>query len=154
MEGFFFFPDKNIGSGLGEHSLDSLSFLMRFRITGLDFACSPVVKTPFMQVPSLVRELRAYVQQVQQNKNVYTYAVLCSVAQSCPTLCDPTTVAARHLYPWGFSRILEWVAISCSRGSSQPRNRTRVSCTQADSLPTELRGKPSTLVLLSSIWSV
>ena len=25
-------------------------------------------------------------------------------------------------------RILEWVAISFSRGSSQPRNRTRVSC--------------------------
>ena len=26
------------------------------------------------------------------------------------------------------ARILEWAAISCSRGSSQPRNRTRVSC--------------------------
>ena len=26
------------------------------------------------------------------------------------------------------ARILEWVAISFSRGSSQPRNRTRVSC--------------------------
>ena len=28
----------------------------------------------------------------------------------------------------GSSRILEWVACSFSRGSSQPRNRTRVSC--------------------------
>ena len=26
------------------------------------------------------------------------------------------------------ARILEWVAISFSRGSSQPRDRTRVSC--------------------------
>ena len=69
--------------------MDSLSFLKRFRITGLDLACSPVVKTPFMQVPSLVMELRAHVQQVWQNKKVYIYAVLRVVAQSCPTLCDP-----------------------------------------------------------------
>ena len=27
------------------------------------------------------------------------------------------------------ARILEWVAISFSRGTSQPRDRTRVSCT-------------------------
>ena len=29
------------------------------------------------------------------------------------------------------ARILEWVAISFSRGSSQPRDRTLVSCTAA-----------------------
>ena len=51
------------------------------------------------------------------------------VAQSCPTLCDPVD---RNLL--GFSihgilqaRILEWIAISFSRGSSQPRDRTQVS---------------------------
>ena len=33
------------------------------------------------------------------------------------------------LCPWDFqARILEWVAMSSSRGSSQPRDRTRVSC--------------------------
>ena len=33
------------------------------------------------------------------------------------------------LYPWDFQvRILEWVAISFSRGSSRPRDRTRISC--------------------------
>ena len=37
--------------------------------------------------------------------------------------------------------MLEWVAISFSRAFSQPRNWTRVSCI-ADSLLTELRGKP------------
>ena len=32
-------------------------------------------------------------------------------------------------HPWDFSaRILEWVAISSSRGSSQPRGRTCISC--------------------------
>ena len=41
------------------------------------------------------------------------------------------------------ARILEWVAISFSRGSSWPRNRTRSPALQSDSLLTELRGKSS-----------
>ena len=44
------------------------------------------------------------------------------------------------------ARILERVIIFFSRGSFQPRDRIRVSCIsyvwQADSLPTELSGKP------------
>ena len=43
------------------------------------------------------------------------------------------------LCPWNFpGRILEWIAISFSRGSSQPRDQTRISCLlhwQVDSLP-------------------
>ena len=36
---------------------------------------------------------------------------------------------ARLLCPWDFpARILEWVSISISRGTSPPRNRTWVSC--------------------------
>ena len=35
------------------------------------------------------------------------------------------------------ARILEWVAISFSRGSSQPRDRTLSPALQADSLPSE-----------------
>ena len=35
------------------------------------------------------------------------------------------------------ARILEWVAISFSRESSQPRDRTRSPALQADSLPSE-----------------
>ena len=49
---------------------------------------------------------------------------LCEVAQSCPTLCDPMDYR-----PSGFSiheifqaTVLEWVAISFSRGSSCPRD--------------------------------
>ena len=52
------------------------------------------------------------------------------VTQLCLTLCDPMNCS-----PPGFSvhgiiqaRILEWVVISFSRGSSQPRDRTHVSC--------------------------
>ena len=35
---------------------------------------------------------------------------------------------ARLLCPWDSSRILEWVAISYSRGSSQTRDQTYISC--------------------------
>ena len=52
------------------------------------------------------------------------------VAQSCPTLCGPMDCNPPGSSVHGIlqSRILEWVAIPFSRGSSQPRDQTRVSC--------------------------
>ena len=47
------------------------------------------------------------------------------VTQSCPTLCDPMDHIVHGILQ---ARILEWVAFPFSRGSSQPRNQTRVSC--------------------------
>ena len=46
------------------------------------------------------------------------------VAQSCPTLCDPMDYSLPGSSVHGIfqARILEWVAISFSRESSQPRN--------------------------------
>ena len=54
---------------------------------------------------------------------------MCEVAQSCPTLCDPVdcSLPGSSLHGILQARILEWVAISFSRGSSQPRNGTWVS---------------------------
>ena len=66
------------------------------------------------------------------------------VAQSCPTLCDPMDCSLRGSSVHGIfqARVLEWVSISFSRGSSQPRDRTRVSCIAgADALPSELPRK-------------
>ena len=40
----------------------------------------------------------------------------------------PQTVAHQAPLSMGFSRTLEWVAISSSRESSQPRDQTHVSC--------------------------
>ena len=50
--------------------------------------------------------------------------LLCSVAWSCPTLCDPWTVARPAPLSMGIlqARILEWVAIPLSWESSQPRD--------------------------------
>ena len=55
--------------------------------------------------------------------------VLCWVAQLCPTLCYLWTVAHQVPLSMGIlrARILEWVAMSSSRGSSQPRDQTHVS---------------------------
>ena len=47
------------------------------------------------------------------------------VAQSCLTLCDPMDYTVHGILQ---ARILEWVAFPFSRGSSQPRDRTQVSC--------------------------
>ena len=57
-------------------------------------------------------------------------SVLCSVTHSCLTLCDPMDCTPRGSSVCGIiqARILQRVAISCSRGSSQPRDRTCVFC--------------------------
>ena len=47
------------------------------------------------------------------------------VVQSCPTLCHPMDYIVLRILQ---TRILEWVAFPFSRGSSQPRDRTQVSC--------------------------
>ena len=53
------------------------------------------------------------------------------VAQSCLTLCDPMDCSLPGSSVHGIfqARVLEWVAISFSRRSSQPRDWTWVSCT-------------------------
>ena len=50
--------------------------------------------------------------------------------QSCPTLCDSMDCSLPRSTIHGIfqARVLEWIAISFSRGSSQPRDRTQVSC--------------------------
>ena len=52
-------------------------------------------------------------------------AVKMKVAQSCPTLCDPMNYTVHGILQ---ARILEWIAVPFSRGSSQPRDWTQVSC--------------------------
>ena len=48
------------------------------------------------------------------------------VAQSCLTLYDPMDYIVHGILQ---ARILEWVAFPFPRGSSQPGDRTWVSCT-------------------------
>ena len=76
---------------------------------------------------------------------------LCMCAKSlqlCPTLYDTLDCSRPGLSVSGVSlaRILGWVSISSSRGSSWSRDQTHISCLlhwQAGSLPLALPGKPS-----------
>ena len=58
----------------------------------------------------------------------------CLVAQPCPILCDPMDCThpphppGSTVHEISQTKILEWVAISSSRGSSWPRDPIGVSC--------------------------
>ena len=78
------------------------------------------------------------------------YFSLCMLTQLCPILwgpmdCSPSGSSTHDIF---LARILEWVAISYSKVSSWPRNKTHVFCVscifcrQADSLPLVPPGKP------------
>ena len=72
-------------------------------------------------------------------------AVLCLVTQLGLThgVTTPWTVAYQVSLSMGIlqGRILKWVAVPCSRGSSQPSDQNKSPTLQADSLPSEPPGK-------------
>ena len=68
-------------------------------------------------------------------------------AQSCPTLCDPWTVAYQDPPSMGFFRQEYWSGLSFPSPGDPPdpemEPASPVSCMQADSLSTEPSGKPN-----------
>ena len=66
--------------------------------------------------------------------------------QSCPTLCGPVDCnpPGSSIHVILQARILEWLAISFARDLPNPGIEPRSPALQADSLLTELQGKPST----------
>ena len=82
---------------------------------------------------------------------IYFYNILhlthrwSEVAQSCPTLCDPVDCSPPGSSVHGIlqARILEWVALSFSRGSSWQGIKPRSPALQADALTCEPPGKPT-----------
>ena len=87
-----------------------------------------------------------YIIDLKSLSSAVRYCVcVCMWAQSCPTLCDPMDCNLPSSSVPGIfqARILEWVAISYSKGSSWLRDWVHISCIslsshlhwQADSLP-------------------
>ena len=75
-----------------------------------------------------------------------------STNQLCLTLWDPMDCSPPDSFVHGIlrARIQEWVAMPSSRGSSQPRDQTRVSCDSSTAgrfFTAELQGKPTLTVL-------
>ena len=62
--------------------------------------------------------------------HVLSISCVCVCTQSCPAVCDPVGCSPLDAPVHGIlqARILGWVAISYSRGSSQPRDWTHISC--------------------------
>ena len=90
-----------------------------------------------------------------ENHTIYVvkWKVKVLVIQLCLTLCNPMNCSlpgscVREILQ---VRILEWVAISFSRGFSQPKDQTQVGALQACSLPHEPPGKP--IYVVGSILS-
>ena len=69
---------------------------------------------------------------------------MCLVSQSCPTLCDPWTVAFQAPLSMGFSRQEYWSGLPCPPPGDLPNPgiEPRSPALQADSLPAEPPGKP------------
>ena len=86
--------------------------------------------------------------------NLFFLLRACVLRQSCPTLCDPVDCSPPGSSVRGIlqARILQWVAMSSSRESSQPRDGTWISCLwywQIKSLPLVPPRKP--LLSLNSV---
>ena len=77
------------------------------------------------------------------------FLLLCLIAQSCSTLCNPMDCS-----PWGssvrgeFFRQEYWSGLPCPlpRDPPNPGIKTRFPALRVDSLPSEPRGKPSLAV--------
>ena len=76
-----------------------------------------------------IRIVHVQLNEVPSNFALQKVKKKSEVTQSCQTLCDPMDCSLPDSSVHGIleARILEWVAISFSRGSSRPRDRTWVS---------------------------
>ena len=74
--------------------------------------------------------------------------------QSCLIRCDPLdcSLPGSSVHRILQARILEWVAMPSSRGSSQPRDWIRVSCIADRFFTTEPLGKPLMISYLARIF--
>ena len=68
-------------------------------------------------------------------QEVYSILLLLLVAQLLLILCNSPPGSRLPIHHISQARVLEWVVISCSRGSSRPRVEPMSSAWQADSLP-------------------
>ena len=84
-------------------------------------------------------------EKVKQCSCFENSVLLLCYAQSYLTTCDPMGSSPPGSPVLGISqaRKLEWVAISSSRGSSQPRDQTRVSCVAGGFFTTGSSEKPT-----------
>ena len=116
---FIFLGSKITADGDCSHEIKRHLLLGRKAMTNLD----SILKSRDMTLPTKVHLVKAMVFLVLM------YGCESEIAQSCPTLCDPIDCSLPGCSVHGIFQaiVLEWIAISFSRGSSQPRARTWAS---------------------------
>ena len=89
----------------------------------------------------IMAEINCYVPRV-----CVCVCVCVCCTQSCLTLCDPVAYSPpdSSIHRILQARMLEWVAISYSRGSSPPRDRTCISCVFCIGRQVQYLGGPGT----------
>ena len=125
-------------SGPGSHYF---GFLLGHVVTDLSF----VLKTHKVWFGDLCLSIRGGVSR-SITRAWYYSGCCCLVAESCLALCDPMDYNPSGSSVHGIlpARILEWVATSFSRGSSQPRDWTQVSYLAGGFFTAEPPGKSDT----------
>ena len=85
-----------------------------------------------------------------QKDVVFVLQLLSCVQLLCnPMDCSPPGSSVHEIYK---ARILEWIAIPFSRGSSQPGDRSHVSCIAGGLITSEPPGKPTGVPLIITLY--
>ena len=128
--GFFFPPDK-LWFYLTYFFLILQNFIWNFIDQFILRSCSLAMSNIITTQQELASDLKWL--SICLSIEVSSLLCCCSVAKSCLTLATPWTIAHQAPLSKGIlqARILEWVAIPSSRGSTQPRDWTQVSRTES-----------------------
>ena len=112
-----FLGSKITASGDCSHELKRRLLLWRKVMTNLD----TILKIRDVTLPTKVWLVNVWMWELDHKES--------EVVQSCPTLCYSMdcTLPGSSVHGIFQARVLEWVAISFSRGSSRPRDQSQVS---------------------------
>ena len=95
------------------------------------FVCVYTHITFSLSIPPLIDLVLCCIAQLHRHESVSSalLVLLGLCAKPCLTVCDPMDFSPPGSCAYGILqvRILQWVAISSSRGSSWPRDQTQVS---------------------------
>ena len=113
-----------------------LTFLNVFSMTLPEICSMGINRRPFSP--------QASVQSPKQFLPLYNSSNCCWSSKCVSDSCDPTDCSPPGPSVCGISqaRILEWVTMSFSRGSSWPRDRTHISCIGRWAPPLSHQGRP------------
>ena len=93
--------------------------------------------------------------KIKPSSRSLLYYVCLLVAQSCLTICNTLdcSLPRSYIHVISQARILEWLAIPFSRGSSRSRDQTQVSCI-AGRLFTVWATREASTMLFIKVWSL